>query len=80
MAVPVENLDVGNVSEEFGGDLVNFPIPDEITNGPAYAENLAKIFLAGVPWYEWDINSEQAPILLALFARYLTQMPEFHLN
>ena len=80
MAVPVENLDIGTVSEEFGGDLVNFPIPDEILNGPAYALNLAKIFLAGVPWYEWDIESEQAPILLALFARFLTQMPEFHLT
>lgn len=80
MAVPVENLDIGNVSEDFGGDLINFPIPEEITNGPAYAENLAKIFLAGVPWYEWDIESEQAPILLALFARFLTQMPEFHLS
>ena len=80
MAVPVENLDIGNVSEEFGGDLVNFPIPDEVLNGPAYAVNLAKIFLAGVPWYEWDIDNEQAPILLALFARFLTQMPEFHLN
>ena len=80
LAVPVENLDIGTVSEEFGGDLVNFPIPDEIRNGPAYIENLAKIFLVGVPWYEWSLDHEQAPILLALFARYLTQLPEFHLG
>lgn len=80
MAVPVDNLDIGTVSEEFGGDLVNFPIPDEVVNGPAYVQNLAKIFLVGVPWYEWDINSPQATILLALFARFLTQMPEFQLS
>ena len=80
MAVPVESLDIGNVAEPFAGDLVNFPIPDEIVNGPAYIQNLAKVFLAGVPWYEWDIQSEQAPFLLVLFARYLTQMPEFHLG
>lgn len=80
MAVPVENLDIGDVTEVFGGDLVNFPIPDEVQNGPDYARNLAKIFLAGLPWYEWDLEGEQAPILLALFVRFLTQMPEFHLG
>ncbi len=80
MGVPVENLDIGTVSEEFGGNLVNFPIPDEVLNGPPYKLNLAKIFLGGLPWYEWNLQVEQAPILLALFARYLTQFPEFHLG
>ena len=80
LAVPGENLDIGNVTEEFGGDLVNFPIPEEVVNGPSYIQNLAKIFLVGVPWYEWDIDSEQAPLLLVLFARFLTQMPEFQLR
>ena len=80
MAVPIESLDIGNVTEEFGGDLVNFPIPEEVLNGPTYVVNLAKIFLVGVPWYEWSLEHEQAPLLLALFARFLTQLPEFHLG
>ena len=79
LPIPVSTLDIGVVQEEFGGDLVNFPIPQEILDGPAYVVDLAKIFLAGVPWYEWDINADVAPVLLALFARFLTQRPEFQL-
>ncbi len=79
LSIPLDTLDIGVITEEFGGDLVNFPIPDEVINGPAYMVNLSKIFLAGVPWYEWDVNSDFAPILLALYARFLTQRPEFQL-
>ena len=80
LPIPIDTLDIGTVTDEFGGDLINNPVPEEVLNGPAYAVDLAKIFLAGVPWYEWDIDSELAPILLALFARFLTQRPEFHLT
>ncbi|MEM8488009.1 MAG: DUF1800 domain-containing protein [Bacteroidota bacterium] len=79
LPVPLDTLDIGTVTEVFGGDLVNFPIPEEVLNGPAYAIDLAKIFLAGVPWYEWDLSADIAPILLALYARFLTQRPEFQL-
>ena len=79
LPVPLEHLDIGTVADEFGGDLINFPIPAEVQNGPARHRDLAKIFLAGVPWYEWSLESELAPVLLALYARFLTQLPEFHL-
>ena len=79
LPVPLDTLDIGTVTEAFGGDLINFPIPEEVLNGPAYAIDLAKIFLAGVPWYEWDLAADIAPVLLALYARFLTQRPEFHL-
>ena len=80
LAVPLENLDIGTVSEEFGGDLINFPIPQEILDGPQHHIDLAKIFLGGVPWYEWSLESELAPAVLALYVRYLSQLPEFHLT
>ncbi len=79
LPVPLDTLDIGTVTEVFGGDLVNFPIPEEVLNGPAYAIDLAKIFLAGVPWYEWDLTTDIAPVLIALYARFLTQRPEFQL-
>ena len=79
LPIPIDTLDIGAVPDEFGGDLINFPIPQEVLNGPAYAIDLAKIFLAGVPWYEWDINSDFAPALLAFYARFLSQRPEFQL-
>jgi uncharacterized protein (DUF1800 family) len=77
--VPVESLDIGTVTEEFSGDLVNNPIPQEVLDGPAYRRDLAKIFLAGVPWYEWNLEEELAPWTLLFFLRYLSQHPEFHL-
>ena len=79
LPVPLEELDIGEVDEDFGGDLITFPIPDEVLNGPAYARNLAKIFLVGIPWYEWNLEEDGANALLLNFARYLAQLPEFHL-
>lgn len=80
LPVPLESLKIPEPAEAFGGDLVNFPIPDFVTNGPAYGVSLAKMFLAGIPWYEWNIDEELAPTSLLLFIRYLTQIPEYHLT
>jgi len=78
--VPVETLDIATLEEDFGGDLVGFPIPEEILNGPAYAQNLAKLFLNGAPWYEWSLENEGANTRLRGFLRLLSAFPEFHLT
>ena len=80
MSVPAESLDIGTVTEAFSGDLVNNPIPQEVLDGPAYRQDLAKIFLAGVPWYEWNLEEDLAPWMILFFIRYLSQFPEFHLT
>ena len=80
LPVPPETLDLNPPSEGFGGDLDNFPIPQEVLDGPAYVADLAKIFLVGVPWYEWSLYRPEAAALLLYFTRYLTQMPEFQLT
>lgn len=79
IAVDIAQLDIGEVDQDFGGDLITFPIPEEVLNGPEHAVNLAKIFLSGVPWYEWNLDVDGANILLLNYVRYLSQLPEFHL-
>ena len=80
ITVPLDELDIGEVPEDFGGDLITFPIPEEILNSPPYTLNLAKIFLAGIPWYEWALEADGANFILLNFVRYLAQLPEFHLT
>jgi uncharacterized protein (DUF1800 family) len=80
LPVPPETLDLNPPSEGFGGDLDNFPIPQEVLDGPAHVADLAKIFLVGVPWYEWSLYRPEAAALLLYFTRYLTQTPEFQLT
>ena len=80
LPVPLETLSIPEPAEEFGGDLINYPIPDFVTNGPAYGVSLAKVFLAGIPWYEWNIEEELAYSTLLFYIRYLSQIPEYHLT
>ncbi len=80
ISVPLESLDIVAPSSGFAGDLVNFPIPPEVENGPAYLRDLAIIFLGDVPWYDWSLLRPEAPFLLLNFTRYLTQTPEFQLT
>lgn len=80
LPVPPETLDLNPPAEGFAGDLDTFPIPQEVLDGPAYVADLAKIFLVGVPWYEWSLYRPEAAALLLYFTRYLTQMPEFQLT
>ncbi len=78
-SVPLDLLEVPVSNEPFAGDLDNFPIPDEVENGPAYAYNLAKLFLADTPWYEWDLNANNAVGRIANYLQALRFLPEFQL-
>ncbi|MFQ5568589.1 MAG: DUF1800 family protein [Rhodothermales bacterium] len=80
LPVPLESLDINAPSEGFTGDLINNPIPADTLNGPPHVLDLTKIFLAGVPWYEWNLYRLEAPQLLLAYTRYLTQLPEFQLT
>ncbi len=80
MPVPVHELDIPPVEGEFSGDLVNYPIPDEFLNGPEYVLDLAKLFLAGLPWHDWYLYEEGANLRIYLYLRFLFQLPEFQLT
>lgn len=80
LAVNLENVDIPEVTEAFGGDLTSFPVPDEILNAPAYVQNLAKIFLGGAPWYEWYLYSPGANDRLVAFTHHLIQYPDYQLT
>ena len=81
LPVPLDTLDLSAPSEGFAGDLDSNPIPDEVLNGPAYALDLAKIFLLGqFPWYEWSLEHDLAQAVLTFYARSLSQLPEFQLT
>lgn len=80
MAVPLDTLDLASIAEPFGGDLISNPIPEDILNGPPHTITLAKAFLIGIPWYEWSLEEPGANFLLLNFARYLMQLPEYHLT
>jgi uncharacterized protein DUF1800 len=72
-------LDIPEITEDFGGDLVNFPIPDWVTSAPPHQRNLAKIFLGGAPWYEWSLYVPGATERIRSFLRHIAQYPEFQL-
>ena len=78
LPVPVETLDIGEVDGAFVGNLDANPIPDDVLDTP-HIKNLAMVFLAGIPWYEWTLASDDANNRLLGFVRYLLQFPEFHL-
>lgn len=80
IAVPAESLGYDAPMEDFGGDLINNPIPAEIANGPAYVRDLAKIFLGGSPWYEWDVNRAGSWWTLYNYLVFLTRLPEYQLT
>lgn len=76
---PTELLDIPAISDEFGGDLVNFPVPDWVNDAPAYVRDLAKMFLGGQPWYEWSPYVPGANERLISFVRQISQYPEHQL-
>ena len=79
-AVPMEWLEVAEIEEPFEGDLATLPLPDWFLNGPAYHRNLVKIFLNGLPWYEWNLSIGGAPDRLRAYLVRLTQFPEYQLS
>ena len=80
MAVPVDNLGFEPPTIDFNGDLVTYPIPDEIMNGPAHVRDLAKIFLAGKPWYEWRLTAPGIIFQLLDYVQFLVELPEYQLT
>ena len=80
MAVPVDNLGFEPPNSDFNGDLVTYPIPDDIMNGPAYVRDLAKIFLAGKPWYEWSLTAPGVIFQLLDYVQFLVELPEYQLT
>lgn len=79
LPVPPETLDIGEVAEDFAGDLAAYPVPDAVRNDAPHVQNLAKRFLSGIPWYEWSLYADTTPGLLLGYTRYLLQLPEYHL-
>ncbi len=79
LAVPLDLLDLHVSQEPFAGDLITNPIPTEIENGPTYARNLAKLFLADTPWYEWNLQTGGASRVISSYIQLLNFLPEFQL-
>lgn len=79
-AVPIEELDVESISASFAGDLTTHPIPQDVANGPAYVRDLTKMFLNGVPWYEWNPYNPDLDWVYRLFLQQIVQIPEFQLT
>ena len=80
LAVPPTALSYEAPMEDFAGDLINNPIPDEIANGPAHVRDLAKIFLESTPWYEWDLSQTGSWWVLFKYLLFLANLPEYQLT
>ncbi|MEX1055964.1 MAG: DUF1800 family protein, partial [Rhodothermales bacterium] len=80
LPIPLENASVEEVTEDFAGDLDTFPIPEEVLAWPSHLKSLVKIFLAGAPWYEWNLADPGSSTLLEAFMRYVVKLPEFELT
>ncbi|MFK7843760.1 MAG: DUF1800 family protein [Rhodothermales bacterium] len=80
ISVPLEDLDISELDDTFSGDLNAFPLPQEVLDGPAYAINIAKLFLGDVPWYEWSLEENGANGVLLNYVQFLMQLPEFQLT
>ena len=78
MPVPVDQVDWED-SNEFGGDLVSNPIPQNILSGPPHVLTLTKMLLRGIPWYEWNPTNPDLDWTLRLFIAEVTRVPEFQL-
>ncbi|MFT5142900.1 MAG: hypothetical protein ACI80V_001877 [Rhodothermales bacterium] len=74
-----ELLDIPVITDDFGGDLINFPVPDWLNTSPPHIRNLAKLFLGGLPWYEWSLYVPGANERVVSFVRQIAQYPEFQL-
>ncbi len=80
LPVSLDELDLPPVEGEFTGDLISYPIPDEFLNGPAYVLDLAKLFLAGLPWHDWYLYATGSNAHMYRYIRFLLQLPEYQLT
>ncbi|MBO6576495.1 MAG: DUF1800 domain-containing protein [Rhodothermales bacterium] len=80
IGVPWQHLNLPTRPSGFGGDLVQFPIPDTVRSElPREAVALASDMLSGLPWYEWDITNPGALALVRFFLSGVVQRPEYQL-
>lgn len=80
VAVPPDQLGFEVSNQDFAGDLVTYPIPQEILDGPKHVRDLAKIFLQGNPWYEWHMNHPAVVFIMLDYLQFLTELPEYQLT
>ncbi|NNE70112.1 MAG: DUF1800 family protein [Rhodothermales bacterium] len=79
-AVDLEHVSIPEPDEPFAGDLDQAPLPDDFLNGPAWRQNLLKLFLDGTPWYEWNPASDLGRVQVMNYVRQLSQLPEYQLS
>ena len=79
LAVPLDQVGYEPPEGGFAGDLVSNPIPQSILDAPAYVRHLAIIFLAGTPWYEWNLYMGGSGFKLKNYVRFLMELPEYQL-
>ena len=80
LAVPPDQLGFESPAQGFAGDLVTYPIPQEIMDGPQHVRDLAKIFLQGIPWYEWSLSHPAIVFNLLDYLQFMTELPEYQLS
>ena len=78
-AMGLEHVSVPVIDEPFGGDLDSYPLPESLLEGPEVHRNLVKLFLAGLPWYEWEPSSYQGLAQILNYVRELARLPEYQL-
>ena len=76
VSAPIETLPIETISAPWAGGQ---PIPSEIEQGPVYVHNLTKRMLGGIPWYEWDLSTDEARYAIRSFLVYVFQLPEYQL-
>lgn len=79
-AIPLEMVEIPHIDRPFEGNLTQFPLPEDLLNGPEWRIDLVKIFLGTTPWYEWDPLSPNAWIMVRNFVVTLSKYPEYQLS
>lgn len=79
-SVPLEFVQIPESDQPFEGNLDQFPLPDDLVNGPAHRINLVKLFLGATPWYEWDPLGPTAWIMVRNYVVALSKLPEYQLT
>lgn len=80
LSVPIEELDIPAVANDLAGDLHNHPLPQFVLDAHPNELNLIKTFLAGVPWYEWNLQLEWSRWTIANYYQFLAELPEYQLT
>ena len=75
----MEWIEVPSIDEPFEGDLHELPLPSSLLDGPEYKINLVKLFLNGLPWYEWNLETDGGRDRVSQYMRRLIQFPEYQL-